>query len=50
MPTCLSSTLKMEAAVFAEILTPSYKTTDILSHKPVISTLTKMNISSDTGL
>jgi hypothetical protein len=40
---------KTEAAGPAEMLTPAYKTTGILSHKTA-TTLTAMNTSNDTGL
>lgn len=41
--------LKMEATCPAETLTSAYKTTGILYHKTVISSLTTMNTSNDTG-
>ena len=43
-----SSIPKTEAAGPAEMLTPAYKTTGILSHKTV-TTLTAMNTSNDRG-
>ena len=47
--TYFSSIPKTEAASPAEMLTPAYKTTDILSHKTV-TTLTIVKTSNETGL